>query len=105
MDEVRQPGQGLLEGCAGLGQRRLHAGDGLLERPTLSGVGLSLGGLHLALPRGLVLVAAPVGLVELGLARRHLRVEGDGAVHVGVDAPSPAALQYLVATVCKASGI
>ena len=34
-----------------------------------------------------------------------LLVEGDGAVDVGLDAPPPAALEDLVASLCEGSGV
>src|SRR5262249_13308324 len=79
----------------------LDARHGLLERAALEAVRLALRRRQ-PLAGLLMLVAAAIRLVELGLLVRGLRLEGDGAVHVRRHAAPPAARDDLLATLGEA---
>ena len=105
VDEVGQARHGVVQGRLGGGERRLGLAHLLLQAPPLGGVGPTLRLRELALARGLVLVAQPVALVELGLLGRHPLLRRDGGVQIGVDAAAAAALQDVVASLGEGPGV
>jgi hypothetical protein len=82
-----------------------EAGDFPLQPPPFGDVGVSLGGLELALSTRLVLVSPPVDNVELGLDLGHAPLGGDRSVEIDVHTTALAARDDLVATVLERSGV
>jgi hypothetical protein len=66
---------------------------------------LALGRLHGPSARALVLVPAPVRLVELGLEPCHLAVAGDRLVHVDGQAAATAVIHDVVASLEQDAGV
>jgi hypothetical protein len=89
----------------GFDQLRLGVRDLLLQAPPFHDVVIALLRRQLVLARLLVLVAAVIDLVQLGLEGGHALLSGDGCVDVGFNAAPAAGERDLVAARCKGTGI
>ena len=94
-----------LKGLSLVGEALFEAGDFLFQPPPFGDVGVSFGGLELALSAGLVLVSPLVETVEPRLGFGDTLLSGDCSIEIDVYTTALAARDDLVATALERSGV
>jgi hypothetical protein len=94
-----------LKGLSFIGEALFEAGNFLFQAPPFGDVGVSLGGLELALSADLVLVSPLIESVESRLGLGDVPLSGDRSVEIDVYATALAARDDLLATALERSGI
>ena len=94
-----------LKGFSFIGEALFEAGDFLFQAPPFGDVGVSLGGLELALSADLVLVSLLIESVECRLGLGDVALSGDRSIEIDVYATALAARDDLLATALERSGV